>query len=118
MRHQKKGRKFGRVRGRRKSFIAGLVNNLVMKERIKTTEARAKEIRPRVEKLISVAKKQNLASLRLLKSRLPEKSASKLYYEIAPRYESRKGGYLRILKTSTMRKRDAAPVVVIEFTKQ
>lgn len=117
MKHRKKGRKFGRTRGRRRSFIAGLINNLVMKERIKTTEARAKEIKPKVEKLVTLAKKQNLASLRLLKKRLPEKSASKLYYEIAPRHKSRKGGYVRILKTSARRKRDAAPVVVIEFLK-
>lgn len=117
MRHLNKGRKFGRVRGRRRSFIAGLIHNLVMKERIKTTEARAKEIRPRVEKLITLAKKQNLASLRVLKARLPEKSANKLYYEIAPRYESRHGGYLRILKTVVRRKRDAAPIAIIEFVK-
>ncbi len=97
MRHHKKGRKFGRIRGRRKSFIAGLINNLVIKEKIKTTEARAKELKPRVEKLVTLGKKQNLASLRLLRSRLPAKSAGKIYYEIAPRYQGRKGGYTRIL---------------------
>jgi large subunit ribosomal protein L17 len=117
MKHQKRGRKFGRIRGRRKSFITGLISNLVLRERIKTTEARAKEIRPKVEKLVSLAKKQNLSSLRLLKSRLPSKSAAKLYYEIARKYENRPGGYVRILKTSQRRKRDAAPIAVVEFVK-
>src|SRR3989338_5266425 len=117
MRHHKKGRKFGRIRGRRKSFIVGLVHNLVIKERIKTTEARAKELKPRVEKIVTLGKKQNLASFRLLQSRLPAKSAGKIYYEIAPRYQGRKGGYTRILKTSIRRKRDAAPLAVIEFVK-
>ena len=117
MRHHKKGRKFGRIRGRRKSFIAGLINNLVIKERIKTTEARAKELKPRVEKLITLGKKQNLTSLRLLRGRLPAKSAGKIYYEIAPRYQGRKGGYTRTLKTSVRKKRDAAPLAVIEFVK-
>jgi len=86
-----------------------------MKERIQTTEARAKEIRPQVEKLVTLAKKQNLASLRLLLSRLPKGSATKLYYDVAPRYRDRTGGYLRILKTSIRRKRDSAKQAIIEF---
>lgn len=115
MRHLKKGKKFGRIKGRRKSFIAGLIRNLIMKEKIKTTEARAKAIRPKTEKLVTLAKKQNLASLRLLQARLPKDAANKLYYEIAPRYKSRRGGYTRIIKTSMNRKRDAAPQAIIEF---
>ena len=86
-----------------------------MEERIETTEARAKEVRPQVEKLVTLAKKQNLASFRILLSRLPKQSAEKLYYEIAPRYQERRGGYLRILKTAVRRKRDAAKKAVIEF---
>jgi len=86
-----------------------------MKEKITTTEARAKEIRPRLEKLVTIARKQNLASLRLLLARLPKKSAEKLYYEIGPRYSGRKGGYLRIAKGAAVRKRDAAKMAVIEF---
>lgn len=117
MKHLKKGRKFGRIRGRRKSFVAGLIHNLVMKESIKTTEARAKEIRPKVEKLLTLAKGQDLSSFRLLKARLPTKSADKLYNEIAARYGDRKGGYVRIIKTAVRRKRDAAPLAVIEFVK-
>ena len=117
MRHLSKGRKFGRIRGRRKSFVAGLIHNFVMKEKMKTTEARAKEVKPKVEKLVTLAKKQNVASLRVLRSRLPELSANKLYYEIAPKFSARQGGYVRIIKTAVKRKRDAAPIAVIEFVK-
>jgi large subunit ribosomal protein L17 len=86
-----------------------------MKEKISTTEIRAKEIRPLVEKLVTLGKKQNLASLRLLISRLPKKAAQKIYYEIAPRYQSRNGGYLRIIKQGSFRKRDGGRTAVIEF---
>ena len=115
MRHQKKGRKFGRIRGRRKSFLAILIHNLIMENKIQTTEARAKEIRPMVEKLITIAKKGDLSALRLLMKRIPEDSAYKLYHEIAPRYKDRDGGYVRIVKTSELRKRDGAEQVIIEF---
>ena len=77
-------RKFGRVQGRRKSFIKILANNLIMKEKIQTTEARAREIRPVVEKLVTMAKKQNLASFRILLSKLPHGSAGKVYHENGP----------------------------------
>lgn len=108
-------RKFHRIRGRRISFFKTLENNLILKEKIQTTEARAKELRPKVEKLVSMAKKQNLASLRFLLAKLPKASATKLYYEIAPKYKDRSGGYLRILKIGIRRKRDAAKQAVIEF---
>jgi large subunit ribosomal protein L17 len=117
MRHLKKGRKFGRKRGQRRSFVAGLLNNLIMEEGITTTEARAKEIRPRVEKLITIAKKNDLHALRILCSRLPKKAAFRLYYDIAPRYKEREGGYIRILKTAEVRKRDASPQAIVEFVK-
>ena len=108
-------RKFGKLRGRRISFLKTLSHNLIMKEKVQTTDARAREMRPRVEKLVTLAKKQNLASLRLLQARLPKESAMKLYYEIAPKYEGRAGGYLRISKLAERRKRDAAMQSVIEF---
>lgn len=109
-------RKFGRIRGRRQSFLKGLAHNLILKEKITTTEARAKEIRPLVERLVTMAKKQNLASFRNLLSKLPEQSAAKLYYEVAPRYQNRAGGYLRITKDADRRMRDGAKQAVIEFT--
>ena len=115
MKHLKKGRKFGLITGKRKSFLRILMHNLVMKGSIKTTEARAKEIRPRVEKLITLAKKNDLAALKLLTERMPKTSAYKLYHEIAPRYKGRSGGYLRIKKTAGMRKRDGVSQVIIEF---
>ncbi len=108
-------RKFGRKRGPRKSFLKTLAHNLIMNKKMVTTEARAKELRPMVEKLVTIAKKQDLASHRLLLARLPKESANKLYYDIAPKYPDRKGGYLRILKTAAVRKRDAAKKAIIEF---
>lgn len=117
MRHLKKGRKFGREKGQRNSFIAGLLQNLILEDGITTTEARAKEIRPRIEKLITIAKKNDLHALRLLCSRLPKKAALKLYYDIAPRYQKREGGYIRIVKTAEVRTRDAAPQAIVEFVK-
>lgn len=116
MRHLKKGKKFNRKVGDRRAFIKGLVSNLILKERIETTEARAKAIRPAIEKLVTIGKRQNLASLRLLLARVfSKKVAEKLYYEIAPRYKDRAGGYTRIIKTSNMRKRDGVKVARIEF---
>ena len=116
MRHHKRGRKFNRKRGERKSFIKGLVSNLIVRGKIETTEARAKELKSRAEKLVTLGKKQNLAALRLLMARLSNKKiAEKLYYEISPRYMSRHGGYTRVIKTARFRKRDGARVATIEF---
>lgn len=115
MRHQKRGKKFHRKKGQRKALFKGLLNNLITKEKILTTEAKAKELRSRLEKLISIAKKENLASLRILLGRLPKKSAEKLYYEIAPRYKERRGGYLRVIKSGRVRKSDGAKIAMIEF---
>ena len=115
MRHLKKGRKLQRKRSQRKALIKGLIHNLVIKEKIETTEAKAKEIKPKTEKLITLAKKQNLASFRLLLKKLPKSSAQKLFYSIAPKYKERKGGYLRIIKKGTLRKNDGAKMAIIEF---
>lgn len=108
-------RKFGRKRGERKAFFKTLAYNLIMRGKMVTTDARAKEIRPLVEKLVTLAKKQNLASYRLLLARLPKEAASKLYYEVAPKYADRKGGFLRILKMMKQRKQDGAKQSVVEF---
>lgn len=110
-------RKFHRKKGPRRAFLKSIANNLIMREKIETTVARAKEIRPLVERLVTIAKNQNLASLRLLLARLPKQSAQKLYYEIAPKYKERSGGYLRIVKEGRVRKRDAAPLAIVEFVK-
>jgi large subunit ribosomal protein L17 len=113
--HGKKGRKFGRKKGQRNAFLKGLAGNLIKKGKIETTEARAKAIRPFVERLVSTAKKQTLADFRRLLSKLDKSSAEKLYFEIAPKYSKRAGGFLRITKTDSFRKRDGGKVAIIEF---
>jgi len=95
--------------------LKNLAANLIIKEKMETTLARAKEIRPIVERLVTIAKKQNLAGLRMLLTELPKKTAQKLFYGIAPRYQSRTGGYLKITKMAKSRKRDGAPMAIIEF---
>ncbi len=115
MRHLKKGRKFHRKKGQRQALFKSLINNLILKEKIETTEAKAKEIKPLIEKLITLGKKQNLASFKILLSRLSKKSAQKIYHQIAPRYQDRKGGYARIIKSVKRRKDDGAKMAIIEF---
>ncbi|MGB9680891.1 MAG: 50S ribosomal protein L17 [Minisyncoccia bacterium] len=118
MRHHKKIKKFHRKTGQRKAFIKNLAQNLVRDEKIETTEVRAKALRSFVERLVTIGKKQTLAGRRLIISRLGnEKLAHKLFEEIAPRYLERKGGYLKITKLPKTRKRDSAPMVVLEFVK-
>ncbi len=116
MKHLRKNRKFGRPADFRKAFLWNLENSLILKERIKTTEARAKEIRPRVEKVISRAKNETLANRRLLLKNLNLKSVNKLFKELAPRFKERKGGCLRILRIGA-RKNDGAKMALIEFVK-
>ena len=115
MRHGKKGRKLGLKKGKRKSFLKILANNLIQREKILTTDARAKELKPMIERLVTYGKKQNLAALRLLIRKLPKTAAYKLYNDIAPRYIQRKGGYTRIVKVSKVRKNDGSKMSRIEF---
>lgn len=117
MRHVNKGRKFGRKRSQRKAFVSSLAANLVIRESMRTTDARARELRPVVEKFVTLAKKQNLPALRLLMARLPRKAALRLFYEVAPRYKDRHGGYVRIIKTAKRRQRDGSEMAKIEFVK-
>jgi len=116
MRHAKKDKKFPRRRlGQRRSFFRNLEGQLIENEKMETTVARAKALRPKLEELMTLAKKQNLGSLRLLLAKLPKVAAFKIYYELAKRYENRAGGYLRIIKESKSRKRDGAEMAIIEF---
>ena len=96
MRKYKKGRKLSRKRNQRKALLKSLAGNLFLKEKIKTTKAKAKEIAGFSEKLITKAKKGDLSSKRLLGALLTKKIAKKLVDEIAPRYKDRKGGYTRL----------------------
>ena len=116
MRHGKEGKKFGRISGRRRSFLRNLVTALLRSGKIETTETRAKAIRPLAEHYITIAKKQDLASRRLLLSRLQNpKVAGPLMDELGPRYAERKGGYLRIIKSGKSKKRDGSRLATIEF---
>lgn len=115
MKHGKKNKKFGRKQGQRNAFLRGLVSNLIQKEKMVTTDVRAKTVKKEVEKMITLAKKQTIASLRLCVAQLPKKSAEKLYYEIAPRYAQRKGGYSRIIKQGKKRLGDRAKTSRVEL---
>jgi large subunit ribosomal protein L17 len=116
MRHRKEGKKFHRLKGRRASFLRNITNDLIRAGKITTTDARAVAVRPRVERLITLAKKQTLASRRLIVSRVHnEKVAQKLVEELAPRYKDRQGGYVRIIKTGQSRKRDGSRLATVEF---
>lgn len=116
MKHHDKNRKFGRKQSERRGFLRSLMRALVLKERIKTTEARAKEIRPRVEKLVTKGRANTLTSYRSIISDLggDEEVAQKLVKTLSPRYKERAGGYLRITKAAR-RKGDGSPMAVIEF---
>ena len=114
MRKRKKGRKFSRERDVRKALIRCLAQELYWRGKIKTTLAKAKEIRPLVEKFITKAKNQNLATTKHLKRFFSEKITKKLLTEIAPKYLERKGGYTRIYKLPP-RKSDGAKMAIIEL---
>lgn len=118
MNHQKTGRKFGREKNARVALIRGLLLSLVENGSIMTTEAKAKEIRPRIEKLVSRAKEDTLANRRIVLSRLynSTKATKKLFSDIATKFEGVDGGYTRIIKIGR-RQGDASKMAVIEFTK-
>lgn len=114
MRHAKKGRKFGREKDVRKAFFKSLAVNLILNGKIKTTEARAKDLRRLVERLIAKTKKGGLPQIRYAVRFLPDKAVKKLTKELAPKYSERKGGYTRMIKLSP-RLSDGARMAVIEF---
>jgi large subunit ribosomal protein L17 len=115
MRKKKNIRAFGRERGQRVALIKSLMRSLVIHEGIDTTEAKAKEVRMYIEKLVTLAKKGTIASRRLVEARVGSVSAAKkLATEIAPKYEKRAGGYTRIIKLPR-RQNDAAKMARIEF---
>ena len=116
MRKRKRGRKFSRKRDQRKALLKGLGRALLLKEKIKTTEAKAKELRGVVERFITRAKKGDLHSRRLLLKSLSPQVVKKLVKDIAPRYKKRTGGYTRIIKLG-LRKSDRAKMVIIELIK-
>lgn len=113
MRHQNKNKKFGRERNQRKALMRSLAVSLIKEGQIQTTEAKAKALRPYVEKLVTKAKKNNLASRRIVTSKIGN-SADKLFKEVAVHYKDRSGGYTRITKLG-FRGGDGSPMAKIEF---
>ena len=115
MRHQRVAKKFGRSTKHRKMLMRSLVTNLILAESIKTTLPKAKEARKDADRIVTVAKKGDLAARRLAASRLVEpKAVQKLFDKIAPAMKDRKGGYTRIVKLGT-RKGDAAEMCVLQW---
>ncbi len=115
MRHGCAGRQFGRDTGHRKALLRMLVTSLLKNEKIETTTAKAKEIRPLAEKMITLAKRGDLHARRQALSFIHDESVVHgLFTQIAPRFADRKGGYTRIVATRN-RPGDAAPMAVIEL---
>jgi large subunit ribosomal protein L17 len=115
MRHRVGGRKLGRTSSHRTAMFRNMAAALIKHEQITTTLAKAKELRPYVEKLITLAKKGGLSNRRLAQSRLMDDAQlSKLFDVLAPRYADRAGGYTRVIKAG-LRPSDAAPIAFIEL---
>ncbi len=110
----KNKRRFGRKKDQRHALLVSLSRALVVNGKIKTTEAKAKELRPFIEKIVTRAKEDSVYNRRVLASRLSDNTAKKLVEEIGPRYKEREGGYTRIIKTGR-RKEDGAQMAIIEF---
>ncbi len=115
MRHQKKGRKLGRDSAHRKALYANLASALIEHGRIKTTEAKAKEVRPIVEKMITLGKRGDLHARRLALAELRSNDVvHRLFSDVAPRFADRAGGYTRVVKLGP-RPGDAAPMAYLEL---
>jgi large subunit ribosomal protein L17 len=115
MRHLKKGRKLKRKRGQRQALLNTLAVSLIKYGKIKTTEAKAKELRPFIERLVTYGKKQDVSNLRRIMKFIPKDFALKVQNEIAPRYIDRKGGYTRVTKLAQRRVNDGSEMATIEF---
>lgn len=115
MRHRSSGRKLNRTASHRRAMFANMAAALIKHEQIVTTLPKAKDLRPVVEKLVTLAKRGDLHARRLAAARLRDEAmVRKLFETIGPRYAERNGGYLRIMRAG-FRYGDNAPVAVIEF---
>ena len=118
MRHRKAGKKLSRTREHRRALFRNLVTELLEKERVETTIAKAKAIRPLAEKMITLGKRGDLHSRRQALGFIQKKSVvKKLFDEIAPRYQNRPGGYTRIIRTGP-RRGDNAEMAIIELVEE
>ena len=115
MRHRKKGKILDRKIAPRQALLRNLATSIIIYEKVKTTKAKAKVVKPMVEKLITIAKTNNLtARRRLLQTLYHKKAVNKALEVLGPRYKERKGGYTRIINLGP-RKGDGAEMVFIEF---
>ena len=114
MRHSNINRKFGREKGQRAALLKSLARSLILRGKMQTTLAKAKEIRPMVEKMVTRGKSATLANRRLLIANLGDVRAAGKLLKTAEGYKDRTGGYLRITKMGP-RKGDAAQMAIIEF---
>ena len=115
MRHGMSGRKFSMTKSHRKAMFSNLCNALIKHEQIKTTLPKAKELRPIIEKLITLAKRGDLHARRQAASQLKQDQyVERLFAILGPRYQERQGGYVRVLKAG-FRFGDMAPMAIIEF---
>ncbi len=115
MRHRHSGRKLNRTSAHRTAMLRNMATALIKHEQITTTLAKAKEVSPYVEKLVTLGKRGTLHARRLAHARLRDDAMLvKLFETLAPRYEDRAGGYTRVLKAG-FRYGDSAPMAVVEF---
>ena len=118
MRHQKRGRKFNKTTSHRKAMMSNLASALIIHKRIRTTDAKGKDLRGFIERLVTYAKQDDVHARRLIQRRIKGKRtkqiANILIHDIAPTYKDRNGGYTRLIKLNN-RKNDNAPVSMIEF---
>ena len=115
MRHRKSGRRLNRDSAHRKAMFANMASALIKHEQIKTTLPKAKELRPIVEKLVTLAKRGDLHARRLAYARLQDRAmVAKLFGVLTERYKDRPGGYIRIIRAN-FRYGDCAPLAYIEF---
>ena len=114
MKHHKSLRTFGRTSNGRKALMKSLARALVLEEKIETSEAKAKELRPMIERMVTKAKESNLAQIRSNAVILGVDAEKVLREKIAPQYKDRDGGYTRIVKLSQTRS-DASKQAIIEF---
>lgn len=118
MRHRKEGRQLGRDTQHRRALFRNMVTALLECERIETTEAKAKEVRSFVEKMITLGKKGTLSARRQALAFIQSKDVvSKLFSEIAPLFKERQGGYTRMIKTRS-RSGDGAPMTILELVER
>ncbi len=116
MAYTHKAKTFSRPPNQRRALLRSLARSLVMEERISTTEAKAKALRPFIERMVTYAKKNTLASRRLAIQRLHDESTvKKLFATIGPRYADRKGGYTRVVKRTKRGSTDARKLAYIAF---